>query len=194
MTKTNTDNAFYLDSLQEKALFEKRVIFFSEPVTSKTASKLIEKLLALDSKGHDPIFLYLNSPGGEVDTGFGIYDVIRYLDSEVKIIVSGLAASIATIILLASKQKNRLSLPNSRFLIHQPLISGTFRGSASDIEIQAEEMLKTREKIVDMYVKETKKTKARILKDIDRDYWMSSEEALSYGLISKVISNKKELL
>jgi len=167
--------------------------FFSEPVTSKTASSLIEKLLALDSKGKAPIFLYLNSPGGEVDTGFGIYDVIRYLNSEVKIIVSGLAASIATIILLAAKPKNRLSLANSRFLIHQPLISGTFRGSASDIEIQAEEMLKTREKIVEMYVKETKKTKAKIVKDIDRDYWMSSREALNYGLISKVISSKKDL-
>ncbi|KAB8033525.1 ATP-dependent Clp protease proteolytic subunit [Fluviispira multicolorata] len=183
-----------MESTTNKKLFDQRLIVLSEAITSKSAKKIIEQLLALESADTaKDIWIFLNSPGGEVNSGFGIYDTIRFIRPEVKIIVTGLAASIATVILLAAEPKHRYSLPNARLLIHQPLIGGSIQGQASDIEIHAKEILRTREKIAELYTKETKQSLDRVRKDIERDYWMTAHEAQEYGLVNKIISSWNEV-
>jgi ATP-dependent Clp protease protease subunit len=188
------DLSSILEASTQKKLFDQRIIVLSEAIHAASAKKVIEHLLALEAA--DPtkeIWLFLNSPGGEVNSGFGIYDTIRFIRPDVKIVVTGLAASAATIVLLAAEQQYRYSMPNSRLLIHQPLIGGNIQGQASDIEIHAKEILKTREKIAELYTKETKQPIERVRKDIERDYWMTAQEALEYGLLSKVISSWNEV-
>ena len=179
----------------QKKLFDKRLIVLSESVHSQSAKRVIEQLLSLEAEdATKPIWLFLNSPGGEVSSGFGIYDTIRFIRPKVKIMVTGLAASIATVILLAAEKEFRYSMPNSRILIHQPLINGHIQGQASDIEIHANEILKTREKIAQLYHKETSQPLERIHRDIERDYWMTTQEAQNYGLISRIVTSWNEVL
>jgi ATP-dependent Clp protease protease subunit len=193
---SNTDDlSALLEGNAQRTLFKSRKMILSEGVNGQTARKVIEQLLALEAD--DPtkdIWLFLNSPGGEVNSGFGIFDTMRFIKPEVKVIVSGLAASIATVILLGAKKEFRFAMPNARLLIHQPLIGGHVQGQATDIEITAREMLKTREKIAVLYNKETGQPLERIERDIERDYWMTSDEAKEYGLISRVISSWNEVL
>lgn len=189
------DLSSLFDANIHKKLFDKRLIILSEAIHSQSAKRVIEQLLSLEAE--DPakdIWMFLNSPGGEVSSGFGIYDTLRFIRPTVKIIVTGLAASIATVILLGADKEFRFSLPNSRILIHQPLISGSIQGQASDIEIHANEILKTREKIAQLYHKETKQPLDRIRRDIERDYWMTTEEACEYGLVSRIITSWNEIL
>ncbi len=184
-----------LESNTQKKLFDKRIIILSEAVHSQSAKRVIEQLLSLEAEDSSKdIWMFLNSPGGEVSSGFGVYDTIRFIRPKVKIIVTGLAASIATVILLAAEKESRFTLPNSRLLIHQPLINGSIQGQASDIEIHAKEILKTREKIAELYTKETGQPIERVRRDIERDYWMTTKEALEYGLVSKVISSWGEIV
>lgn len=183
-----------IESSLQKKLFDKRVIVLSEAIHAQSAKAVIEKLLALEAADENlDIWIYLNSPGGEISSGFGIYDTIRFIKPKVKILVTGLAASIATVILLAAEKEFRYSLPNSRLLIHQPLIHGNIQGQASDIEIHAKEILKMREKIAELYNKETGQPINRVRRDIERDYWMTSGEALEYGLITKIVSSRSEI-
>ncbi|KAB8040750.1 ATP-dependent Clp protease proteolytic subunit [Silvanigrella paludirubra] len=182
------------EATTQKKLFDQRIVILSEAIHAASAKRVIEQLFALEAAdATKEIWLFLNSPGGEVNSGFGIYDTIRFVRPEVKIIVTGLAASAATVVLLAAESKHRYSMPNSRLLIHQPLIGGSIQGQASDIEIHAKEILKTREKIAELYTKETKQPIERVRKDIERDYWMTAQEALEYGLITKVISSWNEV-
>jgi ATP-dependent Clp protease, protease subunit len=179
------DFASLLEGLSSRTLFKNRKIILSEAVTSHSARKVIEQLLALEAdNAQEPIWMFLNSPGGEVNSGFGIYDTMRFIRPEVKVIVTGLAASIATVILLAAKKENRISMPNSRLLIHQPLIGGYVQGQATDIDITAREILKTRERIAELYNKETGQPLERVQRDIERDYWMTAPEAKEYGLFT----------
>lgn len=183
-----------LEANVHKKLFDRRLIVLSEAIHGQSAKRVIEQLLALELE--DPskdITLFLNSPGGEVSAGFGIYDAIRFIRPKVTIVVTGLAASIATVILLAADKARRISLPNSRLLIHQPLLSGNVQGQASDIEIHAKEILKTREKIAELYKRETGQPLERIKRDIERDYWMTPQEALEYGLITKIVASWAEV-
>ena len=175
-------------------LIKERIILLSEGVNSRSAQKFIEQLLAYqvqDPKA--PIYIFLNSPGGEVTSGFAIYDMMKFIGNPIHIIVSGLAASIATIILLGTPKKYRYALPNSRFLIHQPLISGQVQGQASDIEITAKEIIKTRELIQKIYQEDTGKSAEKISRDIERDYWMNAHEALEYGLVGQIVENSNEV-
>lgn len=191
---SNDDLSSILETTTQKKLFDQRLIVLSEAIHAASAKRIIEQLFALEAA--DPtkeIWLFLNSPGGEVNSGFGIYDTIRFIRPEVKITVTGLAASAATVVLLAAEAKYRYSMPNARLLIHQPLIGGSIQGQASDIEIHAKEILKTREKIAELYTKETKQPIERVRKDIERDYWMTAQEALEYGLIAKIISSWNEV-
>lgn len=181
------------DLQREQRLLESREIFLSEAVSSQTAKKIVSDLLYLDAQNHEPITLYVNSPGGEVNSGFAIYDTIRFLTSTVRIVNTGLCASIATIINIAAKKENRFSMPNTKFLIHQPLISGQMVAVATDLEIQAKQILKTREKINKLLAEECGQPLARVEEDTLRDYWMDAGEAISYGLITKIISNKSDL-
>lgn len=178
----------------EQRLLDRRTIFVSEGINSAVAKRVINQLLTLEmEKPGTAINFYLNSPGGEVNSGFAIYDTIRFLKSEVRIINTGLCASIATIINIAAKKQNRFSMPNCKFLIHQPLIPGQIYGQASDIEIHAREILKTRQKINELLSKECGQPLAKVEKDTTRDYWMNSGEALEYGLITKIVENISDL-
>ncbi len=175
-------------------LIESRTIQIGSAIDEKTATRVIGELLILEAMDKDaPITLFINSPGGSVTAGFAIYDVLRFIQPRTRIICSGLAASIATVILLGAKKEDRLALPNTRLLIHQPLISGSVYGPASDLEITANEIIKTRKRINELLAAETGQPFERIEADTHRDYWLTAAEAVAYGLISRVIVNRSEI-
>ncbi len=178
----------------EFRLLENRIIFVSDGINANVAKRVVSNLLAMESaKPSAPITMYLNSPGGEVNSGYSIFDTIRFISSPVNIVASGLCASIATVIFVATERARRFSMPNTKFLIHQPLIMGQIYGQASDIEITAKEILKTRQKINELLSQECKQPIDKVAKDTTRDYWMSASEALEYGLVTKIIENIKDL-
>lgn len=184
---------FITDKL-EHALLEKRRIFLSDGVDSESAKDIIRKLWYLDHLAPGkPILFIINSPGGSVDSGFAIWDQIKMLSSPVVTLVTGLAASMGSLLSLVAGKGRRLATPNSRIMIHQPLIGGVIRGQATDLEIQAKEMLKTRAQIVDVYVEATGKDRKAIEKAIDRDNWMTAEEALQFGLLDKIVVSMKDV-
>lgn len=178
------------DALSAKFL-KTRQILLSGEVNKALAEKIIRQLLILEADSEEPIYIFIDSPGGDVDAGYAIFDMIRFVKAPVYCIGMGLVASAGALILLAADKSRRLGLPNSHYLIHQPL-SG-IKGVATDIEIHAREIEKTRAKINALIADETGKELAQVEKDTDRDYWMSATEALDYGLISKVISSRNEL-
>ena len=179
------------NSLSEK-MIKTRTITLFDAIDSKIAKEFIQSLLILEAdNANEPIKVLLNSPGGEVTAGFSIYDAIRFIQPEVKIICTGLCASIATIILTAVPKKNRLSTPNCEFLIHQPLSQG-ITGRISDIEIASKELAKTKEKLLTILSKETGKSVDQVTRDCDRDYWMTASHVKEYGLISRIIEKKSE--
>lgn len=178
------------DALSAKFL-KTRQILLSGEVNKALAEKIIRQLLILEADSEEPIYIFIDSPGGDVDAGYAIFDMIRFVKAPVYCIGMGLVASAGALILLAADKSRRLGLPNSHYLIHQPL-SG-IKGVATDIEIHAREIEKTRAKINVLIAEETGKELAQVEKDTDRDYWMSATEALDYGLISKVISSRNEL-
>lgn len=175
-------------------LFRSRQIPVFGPVDSELAEKVIMQLLALEQEDPEkPITLLLNSPGGSVMDGFAIYDAMKFVKPEIRVVCVGLAASIATVILLGAPKQWRLALPNTKLLIHQVYLSGVVRGQASDLEITAKDLLQTRERINKLLAQETGQELSRIEKDTNRDYWMTAAEALEYGLISRVITDRSEL-
>lgn len=178
----------------EERLIKARTVQISGQVDDKLAARVISELLILEADNPDAtITVFLNSPGGSVTSGFAIYDVMRFIRSPLRILCTGLTASIATIILLGAKKENRLTMPNARLLIHQPLIPMTVYGPASDLEITANEILKTRRKINEMLAAETGQTLERIEADTQRDYWLNAEDAVGYGLVAKIVRNRAEL-
>lgn len=183
----------FISNISESKLLEHRVMFISEGIDSSVAKRVVNNLLALDCEGDNPITVYINSPGGEVNSGFAIYDTMRFIKSEVRIVTAGLCASIATIINLGAPKVHRYGMPNSRYLIHQPLIGGHVQGQASDLEITAREIIKTRKRLNELLAKECGQPLSRLEEDTARDYWMTAEEALDYGLISKIIENISEI-
>ncbi len=188
---TVTDDV--LRHFSELRLLEARAIFISEGVDASVAQRVISNLLVLDEQSNETISVYLNSPGGEINSGFAIFDTLRYVNSPVRVINTGLCASIATIINISVPKEQRYALPNARFLIHQPLIMGQVEGQASDLEITAKEILKLREKINELLAEACGQSIARIAEDTARDYWMTAREALEYGLVSKIVTRKDEL-
>ncbi len=155
------------------------------------ARTITERLLALAAEGDDPITLYVSSPGGHVESGDVIYDIIKFIKPPVRIIGTGWVASAATTIYLAADIDKRFALPNTRFLIHQPL--GGSRGDATDIAIQAEQIVRTKTRINQLISKETGQPLDRVAKDTDRDYWMTVDEAVAYGIVGKTIESVDEL-
>jgi ATP-dependent Clp protease, protease subunit len=180
---------------EQEALFQKmlktRNILLSGEVNKPLAERVIRQLLLLEDASDEPVKVFIDSPGGDADAGFAIFDMLRFIKPDVYTIGMGLVASAASIILLASPNERRLSLPNAHFLIHQPL-SG-MRGVASDIEIHARELEKLRVKVNNLVSEETGQPLEKVEKDSDRDFWMNAEEAINYGLISKVVTNRKEI-
>ncbi len=188
--KNEEKNANIEDVLFQKML-KVRTILLSGEVNKTLAEKVIKQLLILEAESDDPIKVMIDSPGGDVDAGFAIFDMLRFVKPDVYTIGMGLVASAGAIIILAAPKERRMGLPNSHYLIHQPL-SG-IRGVATEIEIHAKELEKLRIKINKLISLETGVTIKQVEKDTDRDYWMNSEEAKGYGLISRVIYKREEL-
>ena len=168
-------------------LFKSRTITIFGEINQKVAESTVAQLLALAVENDDPIRIFINSPGGHVESGDSIHDMIRFIKPEVKVIGTGWVASAGAHIYLAAKKENRLCLPNTRFLIHQPL--GGAGGRATDIAIEAKEIIKMRRRINEVIARETGQPLERVEKDTDRNYWMSAEEAKEYGLVSRIIEN-----
>lgn len=171
-------------------MLKTRTILLSGEVNKELAEKVIKQLLLLEADSDEPIKVFIDSPGGDVDAGYAIFDMIRFVKPEVYTVGMGLVASAGALILLAAPKERRIGLPNSHYLIHQPL-SG-MRGVATDIEIHAKELEKLRIKLNILIADETGQKLDRVEKDTDRDYWMSAPEAIEYGLISKTITNRSE--
>ena len=170
---------------------EARTVMIFGGVDQKLAERVSMQLLYLDQISHDPIKLMINSPGGHVESGDTIHDLINYIESPVAVVGTGWVASIATHIFLGVAPERRFCLPNTRFLIHQP--SGGAGGKASDIAIQAEEIVKMRERIAKKIAGATGQKAAQVMIDIDRDYWMSTDEAKEYGILGTVINAASEV-
>lgn len=168
-------------------LNQERIIFLGQEVTDSLANSIIAAMLYLDSEDQTkPIYMYINSPGGSVTAGMAIYDTMQHIKSDVITICVGLAASMGAFLLASGSKGKRLALPNARIMIHQPL-GGTGRRQASDIEIEAREILRIRDSLNSILAQETGQTIEKIQKDTDRDYFMSAQEAKEYGLIDNVI-------
>ncbi len=178
------------DILAER-LLETRTIILSGQVNKELAEKVVRQLLLLESMNDNPIKIMIDSPGGDVDAGYAIFDMARFVKPQVWMIGMGLVASAGALILLAAPKERRIALPNSHYLIHQPL-SG-LRGVATEIEIHARELEKTRDKLNRLIADETGQKLERVVKDTDRDYWMNAEEAIAYGLVSRVARTRAEL-
>lgn len=178
------------DPLIEKFLKTRQIILSGE-VCKELAEKIVKQLLILEADSDKPIYVYIDSPGGDVDAGFAIFDTIRFINAPVYTIGMGLVASAGSLILLAAPKERRLGFPNSHYLIHQP--SSGMKGVATDIEIHAAEIAKTKEKINKIIAEETGTSLDKVSKDTDRDYWLNAEESVSYGLISRVISKRSDL-
>ncbi len=178
------------EPLSERFLKTRTVLLVGE-VDKDLSEKVVRQLLLLDSISDEPIMLLIASPGGDVSAGFSIFDVIRFINAPVRIVGIGLVASASALILIAVPQDRRFGLPNSSYLIHQPL-SG-MNGVATEIEIHARELEKTRVRINELIAEATGQPLEKITKDTDRDFWMNASEASQYGLIGKVILSKNEL-
>ncbi|ABF46445.1 Endopeptidase Clp [Deinococcus geothermalis DSM 11300] len=172
-------------------LLKDRIIFVGTPIESQMANTIVAQLLLLDSQNPDQeIQMYINCPGGEVYAGLAIYDTMRYIKAPVSTICVGIAMSMGSVLLMAGDKGKRLALPNSRIMIHQG--SAGFRGNTPDLEVQAKEVLRLRDTLIDIYHRHTNLPHEKLLRDMERDYFMSPYEAQQYGLIDSVIEHTRQ--
>lgn len=172
-------------------LLRERIIFLGTGVDDHVASVIIAQLLFLEAEDHEKdINLYINSPGGSVSAGLAIYDTMQYIKPQVATICVGMAASMGAVLLAGGAEKKRSALPHSKIMIHQPWIGG-LQGQTTDIEIHAKEMIKTRDKLYKILAKHTGKTTEQIMKDCDRDYYLTTPEAIEYNLIDELLERRK---
>ena len=171
----------------QNALFKSRTVLIFGEIDMRLAERVSAQLLALASDGKGDIKVFVNSPGGHVESGDTVHDMIRYCGPQVKVIGTGWVASAGAHIFLGATKENRFCLPNTRFLLHQPM--GGVRGQASDIQIEAEEIVKMRERVNRIIARETGQPYDKVVKDTERNFWMNAEKAIEYGLVSKVIEN-----
>ena len=176
--------------LEEKA-FKSRTVLIFGTITDASAAEAARRLIALDADSTEPIDMIVSSPGGHLESGDTIHDLIRFIRAPVRMIGSGWVGSAATHVYLAAPRERRYCLPNTRFLIHQP--SGGIGGKASDIAIQAQEIVRARQRIAELIARETGKPLEKVLQDIERDHWLSAEEAVDYGLVGRVIDGRDAL-
>lgn len=176
----------------EEALFNARTILLTGGIDDNQARRVCERLLALSSESADPILLVLSSPGGHVESGDMIHDMIKFVPAPVKVLGTGWVASAGALIYSAAQKENRFASPNTRFLLHEP--RGGVGGQASDVQIQANEIIKMRERLNKIFAAATGKALKKIQEDTDRDFWMSAEEAVKYGLVGKIVTSQKEIL
>lgn len=178
-------------SVEERMAFKSRVVLLFGEITDALALTTCRRLIALSEDSDAPITLLISSPGGHVESGDVIHDMIHFIDAPVTTLGSGWVASAAAHIFLAPPKERRLCLPNTRFMIHQP--AGGAGGRAADIAIQAREILRTRERIAQVIATQTGQPLERVQQDMERDYWLSAEEAITYGIVSRVINHRAEL-
>nr|WP_321307252.1 ATP-dependent Clp protease proteolytic subunit [uncultured Sphaerochaeta sp.] len=176
--------------IQEK-LLKTRSILLSGEINKESAESVVKQMLILEGESDEPIKIFINSPGGDVDAGYAIFDMARFITAPVTMIGMGLVASAAALVLLAVPKEQRIALPNSTYLIHQPM-SG-MRGVATDIEIHAQHLEKLREKLDKLIAQETGKSLEEVRGDTERDHWLSADEAQSYGLVSRIVKQRSEL-
>ena len=184
--KEKEEGAMSLTKEIVESFLKQRKIFLWSQVDDPNAERVVKLLLYLDAQNHDPITLFLNSPGGIISSGLAIYDAIQAVKSEVATVVCGQAASMGALLLAGGRKGKRFAWPNARVMIHQPLVSGQIYGPASDIEIQAEEMLRIRQTLNEILARHTGHPIAKIESDTDRDYFMTAEEAKKYGMVDAV--------
>jgi len=193
MPKKDEKNEEYpspVGSMVQKKFLEERKIFLWGEVSDESAKEVTEKLLYLEAADPGkPITFYINTPGGSVTAGLAVYDTIKMISSEVSVVVLGLAASMGSILLSAPKKGNRFIYPHAQVMIHQPLISGQYRGQAVDIHIFAENMEKTREEMNRILSEASGQPIEKVRIDTDRDFYMSAKEAIEYGLADKIVEN-----
>jgi ATP-dependent Clp protease protease subunit len=176
--------------LEEKAFKSRTVLIFGS-ISDATAAETARRLIALDADSSEPIDMIVSSPGGHLESGDTIHDLVRFIRAPVRMIGSGWVGSAATHVYLAVPRERRFCLPNTRFLIHQP--SGGIGGKAADIAIQAQEIVRARQRIAELIARETGKSLETVLEHIERDYWMSAQEAIDYGLVGRIIRGREEL-
>ena len=186
-TDDDKDGGKHLEAL----FFKSRTVLITGPINDKLAQRAVKHLIALAEDGDDPINVMISSPGGHVESGDMVHDMIKFIKPTVRTIGSGWVASAGALIFVAADKKNRFCLPNTRFLLHEP--SGGVGGSASDIQIQAEQIIKMRERFWHIFAEATGQTPEKIAEDTKRDFWLNTDEALAYGLLGKVISSADEL-
>lgn len=177
-------------SMEERLIKNRTLTIFGE-IDMKLAQDVTKKLLLMDAESNDEITVFINSPGGHVESGDTIFDVIRFVKSPVRVVGTGWVASAAALIYVAADRENRYSLPNTRFLLHQPM--GGTRGQASDIAIEAEEILKMRRRLNQTFAEQTGQDIDKVEEDTDRNFWMSAREAQEYGLVGTIIGSAAEL-
>jgi ATP-dependent Clp protease protease subunit len=176
----------------DRELMETRTIILSQGIDSQIARSIYSRLILLEKDNPEkPILVIINSQGGSADSGFGIYDMLRFIKPPIITLTAGLCASAAVIIFLAGDQDKRFCLPNARFLIHQPSTSAV--GPAADLEITAKQILKIRDQFNAIIAEETGKNIKKVTQDTNRDFWLSAEEAVEYKLVSKIITNREEI-
>jgi ATP-dependent Clp protease, protease subunit len=175
----------------EKALFDARVVMLTGEVNDLQARRVTERLFALSAQNAEPITFVISSPGGHVESGDMIHDVIKFINAPVRMLGTGWVASAGALIYAAAQRENRYCLPNTRFLLHEP--RGGVGGMASDVEIQAREILKMRERLNRIFAEATGQPIDKIKRDVDRDYWMQAEEAKAYGLVGKIVRSASEV-
>lgn len=198
MAKADKEQAPPFVKVQDRidgAILEARRVFICDAIDNTSAQDAIRKLWYLElSDPGKPILIIINSPGGSIDSGFAIWDQVKLITSPVTTLITGLAASMGSVLSLCAAPKRRFSTPNARILIHQPRLGGAIQGQATDLEIQAKEMIKTRSSLVNIYVAATGKDTAIIERAIDRDMWMSAQEALEFGLLDGIVTSFKDLV
>ena len=189
--KSGTERGLsFADSVQER-LFRSRTIIISGEINQKLAANVVSQMIALSVDSGDPITVYLNSQGGHVESGDTIHDVIRYIEPRVRMIGTGWVASAGALIFVASPREDRLCLPNTRFLLHQPW--GGVGGSAADVEIEAREILKMRERLNRIFARETGQPLERIVDDTRRNFWLDAEAAREYGLVGRIVHHMHDI-
>lgn len=180
-----------IEAIAERLAFKSRFVMVFGEITHAVARATCTRLIALAEESDAPISMLISSPGGHVESGDAIHDVIRFVTAKVTTIGTGWVASAGTHIFLAPPKENRICLPNTRFMIHQP--GGGAGGPATDIAIQAKEILRTRERIAKVIARQTGQSLQKVLTDMERDFWLSAEEAIDYGLVSRIIQSSREL-
>lgn len=178
-------------NLIDANLFRSRTVLLFGEINDKVARAVTAQLIALSTESDKPIRMIVNSPGGHVESGDTIFDVIRFVRAPVQMIGTGWVASAGALIFVAAKKENRFALPNTRFMLHQP--SGGAMGRASDIAIEAKEIIRMRHRLNETFARETGQSLEKVTRDTERNFWMSAEEAVAYGLASRVINNAAEI-